>query len=68
VTATTRYRRIFTAQRTTILDARRMTMNELATALQSTMDAPVVNRTGLSGGYEFKRRPWHGWNSAGAVL
>lgn len=28
--------------------------SELATALQTTMDAPVVNRTGLSGGYEFK--------------
>lgn len=54
VTATTRYTRIFTAQRTTMLDAKRMTMNELATALQSTMDAPVVNRTGLSGGFEFK--------------
>ena len=54
VTATTRYTRIFTAQRTTILDAKRMTMNELARALQSTMDAPVVNRTGLAGGYEFK--------------
>jgi uncharacterized protein (TIGR03435 family) len=54
VTATTRYTRIFTAQRTVTLDAKRMTMNELAKALQSTMDAPVVNRTGLAGGYEFK--------------
>jgi uncharacterized protein (TIGR03435 family) len=54
VTAATRYTRIFTAQRTTVLDAKRMTMHELATALQSTMDAPVANRTGLPGGYEFK--------------
>jgi uncharacterized protein (TIGR03435 family) len=54
ITAATRYTRIFTAERTVILDAKRMTMNELTTALRSTMDAPVVNRTGLLGGYEFK--------------
>lgn len=54
ITAATRYTRIFTAQRTVILDAKRMTMNELATALRSTMDSPVVNRTELLGGYEFK--------------
>jgi uncharacterized protein (TIGR03435 family) len=54
LTANTRYTILFTAERTRILDARRMTMNELATVLQSTMDAPVVNRTGLSGGYAFK--------------
>jgi uncharacterized protein (TIGR03435 family) len=54
VTAATSYTRIFTAKRTTILDAKRITMDELASVLEWTMDAPIVNRTGLTGGYEFR--------------
>lgn len=54
VTATTRYTQYATPQGPSLLDAKRMTMDELAMVLQFTVDAPVVNRTGLSGGYEFK--------------
>lgn len=53
VTATTRYTQSARAGGVSVLDAKRMTMDELAEVLQFTMDAPVVNRTGLSGGYEF---------------
>lgn len=52
-TPTTRYTQSATAGGPSTLDAKRMTMDELAEVLQFTMDAPVFNRTGLSGGYEF---------------
>ena len=54
VTSRSRYDRTFTARRTTVLDAARMTMTELATVLSSTLDEPVVDRTGLTGWYQFK--------------
>jgi uncharacterized protein (TIGR03435 family) len=53
-TATTMYKlRLNFPQRTQTLDATRMTMAELAGVLTDNMDQPVIDRTGLSGGYQF---------------
>lgn len=54
VTARTMYEQRFTARRTTELNAVRMTMAELASLLTSNVDRPVIDRTGLSGLYQFK--------------
>lgn len=54
VTATSVYTQFTTPQQQITLDAKRMTMDDFARLLQFTMDAPVVDRTGLSGGYAFK--------------
>jgi uncharacterized protein (TIGR03435 family) len=54
VTSTSYYTQTITAQRTMLFDAKRITMDEFATVLQFTMGAPIVNRTGLSAGYEFE--------------
>ena len=43
-----------TANRTVIVDARRITMPEFAKLLTLNVDRPVVDKTGLGGVYEFK--------------
>ena len=55
VTARTRYTlRTNVERRTRTLEAKRMSMTELAAALADSMDKPVADKTGLSGLYEFK--------------
>ena len=54
VTSRSRYDRIYTDRRTTIIDAARMTMPELANSLSSNIDKPVIDRTGLGGVYQFR--------------
>ena len=54
VTARTMYEQRFTANRTTELNAMRMTLAELATELTSNVDRPVIDKTGLTGVYQFK--------------
>lgn len=53
ITARTRYERRFTERRTTQINAIRMTMGELATILASNVDEPVLDKTGLTGVYQF---------------
>jgi uncharacterized protein (TIGR03435 family) len=54
VTARTRHERRYTERGTTVIEASRMTMAELASVLASNLDQPVLDRTGLAGLYEFK--------------
>jgi uncharacterized protein (TIGR03435 family) len=57
ITVTTRTRYTLTLQverRTQTLDAARMSMPELAAVLADNMDRPVVDKTGLSGVYQFQ--------------
>jgi uncharacterized protein (TIGR03435 family) len=54
VTARSRYDQLFTDRRTSMLDAERMTMAELARILATTLDEPIIDRTGLTGVYRFK--------------
>lgn len=54
VTARTMYEIRFTANRTTDLNAVRMTMDELASQLTTNLDRPVIDRTGLTGVYQFR--------------
>jgi len=54
VTARSMYEQVFSAQRTTQINAVRMTMGEFANLLASNIDAPVIDRTGLAGVYQFK--------------
>jgi len=53
LTARTRYERRFTERRTTVIEAIRMTMPELAGVLAGSLDEPVLDRTGLTGIYRF---------------
>jgi uncharacterized protein (TIGR03435 family) len=53
VTARTRHERFFTERGTTVIEASRMTMTELASVLASNLDQPVLDRTGLAGLYQF---------------
>ena len=53
ITARTMYEKTTTDRRTTKIDATRMTMAELATALTSNVDRPVLDKTGLTGVYQF---------------
>jgi uncharacterized protein (TIGR03435 family) len=53
VTARSRYETWTTAQATFIVNAVRMTMGELASVLTMNVDKPVVDRTGLTGVYQF---------------
>jgi len=53
-TAATMYRlRLNVPQRTQTLDATRITMAELAGVLTDSMGQPVIDKTGLVGGYQF---------------
>ena len=54
VTEQTMYERRFTSRRTSEIDAVRMTMLEFASILTSNLDALVLDRTGLTGIYQFK--------------
>ena len=55
VTARTRYTLTLQVERRTqTLDAARMSMPELAAVLADNMDRPVVDKTGLSGVYQFQ--------------
>ena len=55
-TTTTRskYDRVFTARRTQLIDAARMSMSDLVSVLTTTVDEPVIDKTGLTGLYQFK--------------
>ena len=53
VTARSMYERVFSAQRTTQINAARIAMAEFADLLASNIDAPVIDRTGLAGVYQF---------------
>jgi uncharacterized protein (TIGR03435 family) len=53
VTARSLYETWTTAQATFIVNAVRMTMGELASVLTMNVDKPVVDRTGLTGVYQF---------------
>jgi uncharacterized protein (TIGR03435 family) len=53
-TTRTRYDQIYTENRTTLIHAERMSMTELVSLLKSTMDEPVLDKTGLAGLYKFK--------------
>jgi uncharacterized protein (TIGR03435 family) len=53
VTNRTKYERRFTDRQTTIIDAARMTMTELANILANNLDEPVLEKTGLAGLYRF---------------
>jgi uncharacterized protein (TIGR03435 family) len=53
ITERSMYERIYTQHRTTEIRAIRMTMPELAGILTSNVDALVVDRTGLTGVYQF---------------
>ena len=54
VTARSLYETWTTAQATFIVNAVRMTMGELASVLTLNVDKPVVDKTGLTGVYQFK--------------
>ena len=54
VTARTRYQTWTTAERTFVVDATRITMSEFAGILAYNIDDPVIDRTGLTGLYQFK--------------
>lgn len=54
VTGRSRYESIVTLKTTTILDAARISMAELAKVLSTNLDIPVVDKTALSGLYQFK--------------
>lgn len=54
VTARSLYETWTTAQGTFIVNAIRMTMAELATVITANVDKPVVDKTGLTGVYQFK--------------
>lgn len=54
VTERSRYDAWTTAQGTYIVDAARITMGELASLLTTNVDKPVVDKTGLTGVYQFK--------------
>lgn len=54
VTARSRYDSWTSAQGTFIVDAARITMGELASVLTLNLDKPVVDKTGLTGVYQFK--------------
>ena len=47
------YERTYTARRTTEINAIRMTMAELARLLETNVDQPVIDATGLTGLYQF---------------
>jgi uncharacterized protein (TIGR03435 family) len=55
-TTTTRskFDRVFTERRTQLIDAARMSMTEFVSVLTTTLDEPVVDKTGLTGLYQFK--------------
>ena len=55
-TTTTRskFDRVFTARRTQLIDAARMSMSDLVSVLTTTVDEPVIDKTGLTGLYQFK--------------
>ena len=55
-TTTTRskFDRVFTERSTQLIDAARMSMTELVSLLTTTMDEPVIDKTGLAGLYQFK--------------
>ena len=54
ITGRSMYEQRFTANRTTELNAVRMSMAELASLLTMNVDRPVIDRTGLAGVYQFK--------------
>ena len=54
VTERSRYDAWTTAQGTYVVDAARITMGELASVLTPNLDKPVVDKTGLTGVYQFK--------------
>lgn len=54
LTGRTMYQLKPTDRGTQILDATRMTMAELATVLEINVDKPVIDKTGLTGIYEFR--------------
>jgi uncharacterized protein (TIGR03435 family) len=53
ITSRTMYERVLVPNGGPIFNATRMTMAELAPYLWETMDAPVVDKTGLDGVYQF---------------
>ena len=53
-TTRSRYDRTFTERRTQVIDAARMSMTDLVSVLLTTVDAPVIDKTGLTGLYQFK--------------
>jgi len=54
VTTRTRYDTWTTANLTFMVDAERITMSEFVRILSPNVDRPVIDRTGLSGLYQFK--------------
>jgi len=54
VTARSRYETRTTLNRTTLVDATRISMRELVSLLKVNLDRPVYDRTGLTGVYQFK--------------
>jgi uncharacterized protein (TIGR03435 family) len=52
-TTRARYDRVFTERRTQIIDATRISIAEFASILTTTMDQPVIDKTGLAGLYRF---------------
>ena len=54
ITARTSFDRKLTDRLTVMIDATRMTMPELASVLETTIDEPVVDKTGLTGVYQFR--------------
>jgi uncharacterized protein (TIGR03435 family) len=49
-----KYDRVFTERRTQLIDAARMGMTDLVSILTTTMDEPVIDKTGLTGLYQFR--------------
>lgn len=54
ITTRMKYDRIFTERRTQILDATRISIPELVLVLTTNVDRPVLDKTGLTGLYQFK--------------
>jgi uncharacterized protein (TIGR03435 family) len=52
-TTRARYDRVFTERRSQIIDAARISIAEFASMLTTTMDQPVIDKTGLTGLYRF---------------
>jgi len=68
VTARSMYDRKLTPRMTQLIDADRMSMAELAAILETTIDQPVVDKTGLSGVYQFRIELAHDATAVSALL
>jgi uncharacterized protein (TIGR03435 family) len=68
VTRRTMFDRKLTDRLTVLIDATRMTMAELAQVLETTIDRPVVDKTGLTGVYQFRLELPHDASVVEALL